>query len=293
MNLVANGQRERALGAVCGGHGNRCAVAVVNSAEVFVFHGGCEHRGYVARGRVQIARPTVEIEAMGVLKNRIRAAQLLCLLVHGLNERGIGVGGRRVDLGSSGDGDCRCRIVAAHDHEARKCVLHGEDVSLQKAQARFAHRCRGVVDRDDIGKLAVLKRHEGGHDLGDRGDLDGLVRIALIVGQTVLAQHHGMWRGDVGQFALHDAAVRRRGPQDDVTCANFSMGWCGEAGEKGEGCGEGCGDCGCAGFSHKNLFGDSEARGVRSARCLKITANDVPRIKRLLGISLSICLMHL
>ena len=56
------------------GHWNGCAVAVVDGREVLVLHGGGEDLGYVARGGVQVARPSVKIQAVGIFEHGVRAA---------------------------------------------------------------------------------------------------------------------------------------------------------------------------------------------------------------------------
>ena len=224
MNLVAHHQVNRACAAIGRGHWNGCAAAVVDGAEVLVLHGGGEDLGYVARGGVQVARPSVKIQAVGILEHGVRAAQLLCLLVHGLDEHGIRVVAGGVDLCAGGGGDRRGGVVAAHDHEPGERVFHGERVAFQKAQAGLADGGCGVVNGDGIGKIAVLERNEGGHDLGDRGDFDGIVGIALKIGRSVPPQDHSVRRGDVGQLALVDAPLARRGAHDDVARADLGVG---------------------------------------------------------------------
>ena len=214
--------------------GTAVAIAVGDRAEILVLHGGGEDARHVVCGGVQIARPIVEVKAVGVLEDRVLASQFRCLGVHGVDEHGIGVAALGVDLGPGGCRDRGGHVVAAHDHEASERILHGEHVPLQQAEARLAHRCRRAVDCNRVRELAMLERHERRHDLGDRCDLDGGVRLALKVRGAVLTEDDGVGRGYVGHLGHVDPACLNSFAQDDVGRARLGMGRCGGAGEQDE-----------------------------------------------------------
>ena len=189
---------------------------LLDRAEILVLHGIREERCHVARGGVQLPGPLAVVEPVWVGVHGMREPQLGCLLVHGVHEGLVRVSARGVDerahAGSDGDGG----IVARGDHETLERLGERHGVALGEVRRGLAHRRRHMVNGDGIRELGVLERHHGGHDLGDRGDLDLGIRIALKVDGAILANHDGVAAGQVGGVRLRDARIRNRLTADDI-----------------------------------------------------------------------------
>ena len=99
------------------------------------------------------------------------------------------VGGRAKRVGDGNGG------VVARRHEQgveRRFQIHR--VALEEPGGRLPHRGRLVVHRNLRVERRVLQRHDGGHDLGKRGDLAGLVGGALEIRLAVGPHHDGARR---------------------------------------------------------------------------------------------------
>ena len=136
---------------------------------------------------------------MGIRIQRIGAAQLFGLLVHGGDESLQGVRSivgrkKRSDALRDSDGG----VVSRRHHQRVKGGLQIHGIALQKPRRRLAHRRRLFVHGDHGVKRRVLKRHDGRHDLGDRGDFHRLRGIAREIHGSVLGYKQSVFRLNIG-----------------------------------------------------------------------------------------------
>ena len=73
-----------------------------------------------------------------------------------------------------------------------------------------------MVDGDGGVERGVVERHDGGHDLGDRGDLYLLVGRTLVIDGAVFAHHDGVKCRDVGTVCCGVLAFGFGSATDDI-----------------------------------------------------------------------------
>ena len=115
------------------------------------------------------------VQAVRICKMRAGAAKLIGPLIHHAHEIRDGA----CDVLRDGVG----RLVAGGDHQAVEQVVERQLLAdLKPGGAAVAVKTgeRALVDRDDIGEVAVFQRQQAGHDLGQTGRIDALVDIFLI-----------------------------------------------------------------------------------------------------------------
>ena len=94
---------------------------------------------------------------------------------------------------------------------------------------RLAYRGRCVIDGYRGGEVGVFERNDGGHDLGDRGDLGLRVGIAFKINGSVWVHDDCLCGFDIGKLGVGEPALFRRDSADDVRHARFRSGEGGRA----------------------------------------------------------------
>ena len=213
-----------------------------NRAERLVFHRVGKHGCHVARGRVEIALPAIEVQAMGVGEDRVVHAQLRRLGVHGVDKSLVGVIALRVDERSHRRCDRHGGVIARRHHKALERLGEGELVALFKVGGRLANGGRTLVYRYGVIRLGIFKRDDGRHDLGERGDLYLRVGIALKIGCSVLANNNRCSGNNIGLVFRRARLLSIGCAADDIRVADVRIGrWRRQRSRKRKGCGGGKG----------------------------------------------------
>ena len=193
---------------------------------------------------MQVTVVLVEVEAMRVLIDRVRAAELLRRGVHLRNERlhiRIARGGAARPQGRAhrfGNGDGG--IVSRRHQQRVQCRFQRHGVAFLQAGGGLAHR--SSISRNGDGGIQGrqaggdgVERHHTRHDLSDRGDACGIVGVTLEIHGAVCIHHDRAFGVDVRALRDGQAASINRFAHDDVRFAHIGVRITDAAGDRGEG----------------------------------------------------------
>ena len=165
---------------------------------------------------------------MGVGEQRLGHPELGGLGVHGRHE-GL-VGGLRIvglhPLAQRlGDGDGS--VVARGDHESRERRLKGERVARPQTRRRLAH-LRGLLAHRHraVQGHAGVQRDDGGHNLGDGGDVRPLEGAPREEHRALVVHDQREGRRDIRTDNRRQPARLDGGTQDLVGAAHVGEGPC-------------------------------------------------------------------
>ena len=165
---VGVGKRARR---VSRGRGQVPGGAARDAHKVVVLHGGGQDLGHVGCAGVVV----VVVQAAGVHKVRVDAAQLGGLLVHHVG-KGLVVAGHVAGQDIGG-------LVARGQQQAGEKILDGQGLPRHQARGRAVGGDLievGLRDRLGLVKVCVVKDHQGAHDLGHRGRVAALGGVLVV-----------------------------------------------------------------------------------------------------------------
>ena len=111
----------------------------------------------------------------------------------------------------------------------RRLERHG--VALFEICRGLAHGRGGVIDGDGGVERCVVECHNGGHDLGDRGDFHLLVGRALVIDRAVFAHDDGVTCRDVGTVRRDVLPLGFGGAADDIGVGLVCQRYCRHGGD--------------------------------------------------------------
>ena len=241
---TVGGFKEHIGGGPASLHRDSGGPAADNRTERLVGHGIGNHFRLVGSSGMQVTVVLVEVEAMRVLVNRVRATELLRSGVHLRNERlhiGIARGGAARPQSRAhrfGDGDGG--IVSRRHQQRVQCRFQRHGVAFLQAGGGLAHRSSisrngdsGIQGRQAGGD--GVERHHARHDLRDRGDACGIVGVTLEIHGAVRIHHDRAFGVDVRALRDGQAASINRFAHDDVRFAHIGVRIADAAGDGGEG----------------------------------------------------------